>query len=157
RPPLPRAFVVGNAQPVADPGVAFDRIKAPDFDPAKVVYLRGSVQSTTADPAASPAAVTRDGADGVTVRVTTGGAGYLVLSDAYFPDWRATVDGHDATILQADLAFRAVYLSGGGDHTIVFRYRPKWWTIGWGVAGLTALGTIALLALAPPVRRRRRR
>ncbi|MDQ6603198.1 MAG: hypothetical protein M3Z19_10775, partial [Chloroflexota bacterium] len=42
RPPLPRAFVVGNAQPVADPGVAFDRIKAPDFDPAKVVYLRGS-------------------------------------------------------------------------------------------------------------------
>jgi len=155
RPPLPRAFVVGNAQPVADPGVAFDRIKAPDFDPAKLIYLQGAPQPTAADPAAGPATVTRDGTDGVTVRVTTGGAGYLLLSDAYFPDWRATVDGHNATIVQADLAFRAVYLPGGGEHTVVFRFRPKWWTIGWGVAGLTALGTIALLALAPLARRRR--
>ncbi|MDQ2785988.1 MAG: hypothetical protein M3Y58_13415, partial [Chloroflexota bacterium] len=65
-------------------------------------------------------------------------------------------DGHDATILQADLAFRAVYLPGGGDHTIVFRFRPIWWPVGWGIAGLTALGTIGLLALVPLMRRRRR-
>ncbi len=154
RPPLPRAFVVGAAESVANPGVAFDRIKAPDFDPAKVVYLQGAVLPTAADPAASAATVMANGTDGVTVRVATGGAGYLVLSDAYFPDWRATVDGHDATVVQADLAFRAVYLPGGGDHTVVFRFRPKWWAIGWGIAGLTALGTIALLA---PLARRRRR
>ncbi len=156
RPPLPRAFVVGPAATVANPGAAFDRIKAPDFDPAKIVYLQGAVQPTATDPAASPATVTREGTDGLTVHVTTGGAGYLVLSDAFFPDWRATVDDHDGTILQADLAFRAVYLPGGGDHTVVFRFRPRWWTIGWGIAGLTALGTLALLVLAPLVRRRRR-
>ncbi|MHB8644572.1 MAG: YfhO family protein [Thermomicrobiales bacterium] len=156
RPPLPRAFVVGTAQSVPDPGVAFDRIKAPDFDPTKIVYLQGSVTATTADPAASSATVTRDGTDGVTVRVTTANAGYLVLSDAYFPGWQATVDGHAATVLQADLAFRAVFLPGGGDHTIVFRFRPPWWAIGWGLAGLTALGTIALLVVTPVMRRRRR-
>lgn len=156
RPPLPRAFVVGNAQSVANPGVAFDRIKASDFDPAKIVYVQGGVTATTADPGASPATVTRDGTDGVTVRVTTASAGYLVLADAYFPGWQATVDGQAATILQADLAFRAVNLPGGGDHTVIFRFRPPWWRIGWGIAGLTALGTIALLALAPLMRRRRR-
>ncbi|MGI8690693.1 MAG: hypothetical protein ACR2M3_19110 [Thermomicrobiales bacterium] len=156
RPPLPRAFVVGTAQPVADPGVAFDRIKASDFDPAKIAYVQGGVIATPADPGASPATVTPDGTGGVTVRVTTTSAGYLVLSDAYFPGWQATVDGNAATILQADLAFRAVYLPGGGDHTVVFRFRSKWWTIGWGIAGLTALGTIALLALTPLMRRRRR-
>ncbi len=156
RPPLSRAFVVGAAESVAGPGAAFDRIKAPDFDPAKVVYLQGAVQPTATDPAAHAATVTANGTDGVTVRVTTGGAGYLVLSDAYYPDWRATVDGHDTTILQADLAFRAVYLPGGGDHTIVFRFRPTWWVIGWLIAALTAFGTIALLVLVPWMRRRRR-
>jgi len=157
RPPLPRAFVVGTAQSVADPGAAFDRIKASDFDPAKIVYIQGGVTATPADPGASPATVTRDGTDGVTVRVTTANAGYLVLSDAYFPGWQATVDGNAATILQADLAFRAIYLPGGGDHTVVFRFRPKWWPIGWGIAGLTALGTIALLVFVPLMQRRRRR
>ncbi len=156
RPPLPRAFVVGNAQSVPDPGVAFDRIKAPDFDPTKTAYLQGGVTATTADPGASPATVTRDGTDSVTVRVTTASAGYLVLSDAYFPGWQASVDGRSTPILPADLAFRAVYLPGGGDHTVVFRFRPQWWTIGWGIAGLTALGMVALLVVAPLMRRRRR-
>lgn len=157
RPPLPRAFVVGNAEPVANPGVAFDRIKAADFDPAKIVYLQGGVTSTMADPGASPAVVTRDGTDGVTVQVTTASAGYLILSDAYFPGWQATVDGRAMTVLQADLAFRAVYLPVGGDHTVVFRFRPIWWPIGWAIAGLTGVGTIFVLIVPPLVMRRRRR
>ncbi len=68
RPPLPRAFVVGAAESVSNPGVAFDRIKAPDFDPVKIVYVQGAVQPVAGDPGASAAAVTRDGTDRVTVR-----------------------------------------------------------------------------------------
>ncbi|HEY7907721.1 MAG TPA: hypothetical protein VIC60_02560, partial [Thermomicrobiales bacterium] len=154
RPPLPRAFVVGAAESVADPGAAFDRIKAPEFDPAKLVYIQGGVSTLNGDPGATPATVTRDGTDGVTIHVTTRGAGYLVLSDAFFPGWQATIDGRGATVLQADLAFRAVYLPSGGDHTVVFRYRPIWWPIGWVIAGLTAIATLALLILTPVVRRR---
>ena len=156
RPPLPRAFVVGAAESVADPGAAFDRIKAADFDPAKRVYIQGAVGALNGDPGATPATVTRDGTDGLTVHVTTQGAGYLVLSDAFFPGWRATIDGQGATILQTDLAFQSVYLTGAGDHTIVFRFRPVWWTVGWVIAALTALATLALLVLTPVVRRRRR-
>jgi hypothetical protein len=156
RPPLPRAFVVGSAESVADPGAAFDRIKAPEFDPAKLVYIQGAVGTLNGDPGATPATVTRDGTDGTTIHVTTRGAGYLVLADAFFPGWQATIDGQNATVLQADLAFRAVYLPGGGDHTIVFRYRPIWWMVGWIIAGLTAIATLALLILTPVMRRRGR-
>lgn len=154
RPPLPRAFVVGNAESVPDPGAAFDRIKANDFDPAKTVYVQGGVQPVSTNPGAPPATVARDGTDGLTVRVTTRGAGYLVLSDAFYPGWQATVDGRAASILQADLAFRAVYLPDGGDHTIVFRFHPQWWALGWAVAGLTAIGTACVL-LVPLLFRRR--
>jgi len=156
RPSLPRAFVVGSAETVGSSGAAFDRMKAKGFDPTKVIYIQGSSQPVTADPEASAAEVTYDGTDGVTVRVTTQGAGYLLLTDAYYPGWQATVDGAATTILQTDVAFRSVYLPGGGNHTVAFRYRPKWWTFGWGIAGLTSLGTVALLVLPHIVRRRRR-
>jgi hypothetical protein len=156
RPPLPRAFVVGAALEVQDAGEALNRIKAADFDPAKLVWVQAPVQPVPGDPGASPATVTRDGTDGVTVHVTTQGPGYLVLADAFYPGWQATLDGNSTTVLQADLAFRAVYLPGGGDHTIVFRFRPQWWTIGWVIAGLTALGTVALIVVSFVVDRRRR-
>jgi hypothetical protein len=156
RPPLPRAFVVGMALEVQNSGEALNRIKAADFDPATLVWVQATPQPLAGDPGASPATVTRDGTDGVTVHVTTHGPGYLVLSDAYYPGWRATLDGQDVPVVQADLAFRAVYLPGGGDHTIVFRFRPVWWTVGWVIAGLTALGTVTLLVVSLIVRRRRR-
>lgn len=155
RPPLPRAFVVGMALEVQDPGEAFNRIKAADFDPATLVWVQAAPQPLSGDPGASPATVTRDGTDGVTVRVSTRGPGYLVLSDAYYPGWRATLDGKETPVVQADLAFRAVYLPGG-DHTVVFRFRPVWWTVGWVIAALTALGTVALLVAPLGMRRSRR-
>lgn len=155
RPPLPRAFVVGNAAAVPDPGVAFDRIKAPDFDPTKVVYIQGASQPAI-DPGASPATVMRDGTDGLSVQVSTTGPGYLVVSEAYYPGWIATVDGASAPILQADLAFRAVYLPNGGDHTIVFRFQPRWWSVGWLLAAFTAVATLLLLVIPPLIGGRKR-
>jgi len=145
RPPLPRAFVVNGAVGVSGPGPAFDRIKAQDFDPAKLVYIQGAVQPTAADPGASPAMVTQPGTETVTVQVQTTGAGYLVLADAYYPGWQATLDGHAVPVLQADLAFRAVYLPDGGPHTVTFHYVSAYWLYGWFVAGVTALVAVAVL------------
>jgi len=157
RPPLPRAFVIGGAASVSGPGPAFDRIKASDFDPAKLVYLQGAVQPTAADPGASPATVTQSDTETVTVQVRTTGAGYLVLADAYYPGWQATLDGRAVPVLQADLAFRAVYLPDGGAHTVTFHYVPAYWWYGWLIAGTTALAAAAVLLLAEMRGRRRRR
>jgi len=152
RPPLPRAFVVGTATSVSGPGPAFDRIKAPDFDPAKIVYVQDAVpvqaQSATSDPGASVATVTRPDTETVTVQVQTTGAGYLVLADAYYPGWQATLDGHAAPVLQADLAFRAVYLPDGGVHTVTFHFAPTYWIYGWLIAAGTALIALVVLIVA---------
>ncbi len=54
---------------------------------------------------------------------TSGGGGFLVLSDSFAPGWRAGIDGRAATIFPADVAFRMVVVPPGS-HEVVFDYSP---------------------------------
>ena len=74
------------------------------------------------------------------VRVTATGPGLLVLTDSWYPGWRATVDGVDSAIVRADATFRGVVV-GEGTHDVVFRYRPAWlpWSEGLAAIGLALL------------------
>jgi hypothetical protein len=63
-------------------------------------------------------------------------AGFLVLSDAYYPGWTASVDGQESKIYQADYLFRAVPLTRG-KHTVEFQYSPPSFRTGLAVT-LTA-------------------
>ena len=49
--------------------------------------------------------------------------GMVILTDAWFPGWRATVDGRSARIEEAYGAVRGVMV-GAGQHRIVMRYYP---------------------------------
>jgi hypothetical protein len=50
--------------------------------------------------------------------------GAVVVHEAYFPGWRAWVDGREARVLPANVGFRAL-LVGPGRHRIEMRYRPR--------------------------------
>jgi hypothetical protein len=54
---------------------------------------------------------------------TEGEGGVLVLSDQFYPGWRAEVDGREVEIVRADTVFRAVCVPPG-EHTVTFAYRP---------------------------------
>lgn len=78
-------------------------------------------------------------------QVQTGEPGLLVVSDAYYPDWDVTVDGQEAELLRANVAFRAVAVPEG-DHRVEFRYEPQ--SVRYGlvislVSRAVALGMIA--------------
>src|SRR3972149_4796736 len=42
----------------------------------------------------------------IEMEVKTDGDGYLVLTDAWYPDWTATIDGEPVEILRANVYFR---------------------------------------------------
>jgi hypothetical protein len=65
----------------------------------------------------------------------------LVLSDAYFPGWRATIDGAPVEIARANFALRAVP-APAGRHRVVFEYAPASFRTG------LALSLAALVVLA---------
>jgi hypothetical protein len=49
--------------------------------------------------------------------------GWLVVSDVYYPGWKAFVDCHEQTVFRADYLFRAVKVTSG-KHKILFQYSP---------------------------------
>ena len=107
-------------------------------------------------PACGPggeAVVERYEPERVTVRARAGGRTVLVLSDTWFPGWRATVDGEAAPVLEVDHALRGVALAPG-EHVVELRYRPASFRAGAAVTGATALLLAAVLAAASWRRRR---
>ncbi len=137
---LPRAFVVRRTIPAWDHEDAWRRIHRPDFDPATTVVLEGG-PSLSGPAEATEAQVVRYETDEVEIAVETPTAGILVLSDPFYPGWRATVDGRPAEILRANYAFRAVAVPAGR-HIVTMTFRPMTWYIGLGIGGLTTLAVL---------------
>jgi hypothetical protein len=78
-------------------------------------------------------------------RVTLDRPGILVVSEVYYKDWKATVDGVPAGVMRANHVLRAVALPAGR-HEIVFRYDGSLVREG-AVVSITTF-TLALLAWA---------
>lgn len=53
---------------------------------------------------------------------------YLILLDAWYPGWEATVNGESAPIIRANLVFRAVPVPAGAS-TVTFRFEPRIWRV----------------------------
>src|SRR5262249_24687535 len=86
----------------------------------------------------------------VAVAVDDGPAGYLVLTDVWYPGWQCTIDGQPSRVYRANYLFRGVPLTAG-PHQFVFRFAPASYHQGRlisavalaAVAGLSLLGVAA--------------
>jgi uncharacterized membrane protein YfhO len=83
----------------------------------------------------------------VEVRTRSAADALLVLSDAYDPGWRATLDGQPVPVLPANVLLRGVFVPAG-EHTVVFTYAPQAWTRGLWLGGAGALLWVLLLVVA---------
>jgi hypothetical protein len=100
--------------------------------------------------------VTDDGVDRIRVRVDAEGAGYLVVADALRDGWKATVDGREVELRNADHAMVAVPVPAGR-HTIAFDAAPRGWRAGIAISLIALLVLVALVAVGLTRRARRRR
>ena len=140
---MPRAFVVHAAQMHTDDESALAAMRDSAFDPRRTVILHddGSASPVTDEAGESAARIVEYGATRVVVRVEADAPGWLVLTDAYYPGWQATLDGESVPVQRANVMFRAVPIPAGA-HEIVF-------TFGYGprLALLLAGSVVLVLAL----------
>lgn len=81
-------------------------------------------------------------ADRIQMRVRMGSPGFLVLADAFYPGWSATIDGHTrAPVLRANRAMRAVPLPAG-ELTIDWRYRSLPFEVGAAISATAWIGVL---------------
>jgi hypothetical protein len=142
REPLARAYAVSGAR-VADGAPALAAIADPAFDPAREVVLAEGAPAPIRPAFSGRVRLLSLRPDEVRVEAELSEPGYVVLVDAYGPGWRATVDGRDAPVLRANMAFRAVRVDAGR-HVVSQVYRPWSVALGLVVSGATLAG--ALLA-----------
>jgi hypothetical protein len=91
----------------------------------------------------------------VAVEIDAQRPGVLVLTDTYYPGWKATIDGAPAEIFPAYQAFRGVTVPAG-QYTVRFHYQPISFRIGV-LLSATTLVCGALWALVILIRQQRDR
>ncbi len=74
---------------------------------------------------------------------------WLVLTDTYYPGWRATVNDRAVPVAVANYAFRAVPVPAGAS-TVVFSYEPTSYRLGLfiGLLGLALMSGLTAGHLA---------
>jgi hypothetical protein len=135
---LPRAWLVTEALHLPDEEAALAALMAPEFDPLGVVLLSPTPQPDPLWPLFLPASPT------TSLRMTLPSPGHLVLSEVWYPGWRARVNGADVPVLRANYAFRAIPVPAG-EVTVNLYFVPTSWQ--WGVLCF-GLGMALILGLA---------
>ncbi len=153
---LPRAYLA-RPRCVEDYNEAFTLILSQDFRPGRDAAVEcGAAAPELTVQGAAPASgegsvvLRRHEPERVELEVEARAPGLLVLNDAYYRGWTATVDDQPATILPTNVAVRGVAVPAG-QHRVVFRYE----TPGARLAAWISLATLLLLVVASLVPRRR--
>ncbi len=143
---VPTPIVVANAK------ASMATLKT--FKPGTNAVVEGDVPTGSAELAITPGTITRLDPNHVTAEIVTPGPGLVVVAEAYYPQWSATIDGQDVDIMPANLMFRGIPVVSAGKHTIDMKLRPLRF---WGLlpAYLLAFGLL-LWAVLPWARWRGR-
>lgn len=138
RDALPRALVVHRAVVAPNHAAALAALHEPGFDPATTVVVEGGEALDVTPSGAATIGFEAYSPNEIRLRVDTPTEAYLVLSEVWYPGWRASVDGVPVPVLRANYAFRAVRLAPG-EHQVRLTFAPRAWLLGLGISGLTLL------------------
>lgn len=139
RSALPAAWVVYRSQVVAGKDNAWTAIHAPGFAPTQTVVLAGGGPVLANDAIGGSVAVIVADANALLLEVNAAAEGIVVVSEVWYPGWRAWVDGQETPVLLANYLFRGVAVPAGR-HQVRLVYDPPRFRLGLVLAGLALLG-----------------
>ncbi len=100
----------------------------------------------SADNITSKVNITEYGLNNISLDVETGENGFLFLSEIYYPEWKAYIDGKETGIYRTDYSLRSVYVEKG-HHTIRFVYDSDKYDTYSKLSALMVLLTLASIGV----------
>jgi hypothetical protein len=141
----PRAWLVYRVQASGE-NDALALLDTFDFDPAQEALVSADTRLSVESPPSGKygqVTVVHQTPNALVLNVTTPSDGLLVLSEIYYPGWRATIDGQASSILRVNYALRGIPVPAG-QHQVKAFYRPATFVSGAAISCIT----LAALAVA---------
>jgi hypothetical protein len=154
---LPRAWIVHSAQQVGSEEEALKLLDSDEVNPKETALLEGELPqqiSQPEDPSADRASIAEYETNRIELNTSTEAPGLLMLSEIYYPAWKAYVDDQPVPVGIADGLLRSVAIPAG-QHTVELRYESRALQVGI-VISVVAYLALAALAIASAVRLRRK-
>jgi hypothetical protein len=138
--PMPRAWIANRAEVIAQGEAILDRLSQPAFDPYQTVIVEQPAMPSFNSAGSEPAGEVHfeqytNNRLVLTANMQT--AGWLVLSEVFYPGWHVTVDGVPADLYRANFILRAVPLTAGR-HRIEMWFMPDSFVVGATISIVTA-------------------
>ncbi len=145
-----RAWLAGQFRVEADRDAIFNMLNQPDFDPfASAVLSSGSGEVTGGGEGGSGGVTVAEDRPGhLVLSVNSATGSLLVISEAYYPGWAASVNGQPAPVLEADAYLLAVPVPAGNS-TVELNYRPITLLVGALISLLSLAACLALIVIRP--------
>lgn len=152
--PRPFAHMLYQAEVIANPQAALNRLTEADFAARSIVLLEDD-PGIQFDPAGSQgsATVIEFLPENITIQTSSSAPGILSVAMPYYPGWEATLNGNSVPLLKAYTALMAISIPAG-ESQITLQYNPSTYRIG-GWMSVIAWVVLGLGAAIPVIKRLR--
>jgi hypothetical protein len=149
---LPRFYFVRRARPVVSLAEAHELIEHGQIDFRDTAVTEGPIDIPPGDDSSAPGVVgvVRYEPSRIELSLRASRASLLVLSETYYPGWKAWIDEQPVAIHSVDIALRGVVVPAGA-HQLRMEFRPVILPVSLGIS----LATAILLAVVGGLSRNR--
>jgi len=149
---LPRVYIVSNFEILTDQKSILKRLFDETFDYRKKIILEEKPKLHIEETVLSSEklSIKQYKENVVSITTSTTSNGLLVLSDNYYPGWKAYVDGKETKIYRVNYTFRAIDLPKG-EHIVGFKYEPESFQVGLSLSILSAAIIFLLFIFWPKI------
>lgn len=143
---LPRVFLVGRQRTVSGGDAALRAVSKLGFDGRRVAITEREVPGLSSVDggrlrAEGEARLVDYEPERVVASASSTRASLLVLTDIYYPGWKAFLDGRRVPLERVNYLLRGVAVPAG-EHRVELRYEPTSFRLGWMISLATALALI---------------
>ncbi len=150
---LPRAFFVYNTYSPRSEDELLAYIKSPAFNHRTTAVIEKALSQPLAIPASAPTwdtRITHYTNNEIRIDATTSHDGILVLSEIFYPGWRAYIDGVETEIYRTDYNLRGMFVRAG-QHKVEVRFEPATFRNGMWISVATLV--LCLVGIGFPLRK----